>query len=300
MKVVYVAGTGRSGSTVFAQALQAATGYMHVGELRYLWDRGLRGNHLCECGETFRSCPFWAEVLSKAYGTRLSQVSSTVSSTSRNLDRMRWIPQNVLHAGRRHKEVVEHYGDLLHPLYSAISEVSGSDIIIDSSKDPSYLFAIQATRRLDLSVVHLVRDSRAVAHSWTRKRLRPEIYWKNEYMRTLSPRRSATIWMEYNLAIELYRLRYDSVSRLRYEDFAACPDGALTALRHQLADGAVESATPPGTSTFHSFSGNPRRFENGPLKIELDNAWIGALGRRERRSVTRITAPLLKYYGYRL
>jgi hypothetical protein len=39
--VLYVAGTGRSGSTLLARVLGEADGFVAAGELRYVWQRGL-------------------------------------------------------------------------------------------------------------------------------------------------------------------------------------------------------------------------------------------------------------------
>jgi len=43
-------------------------GFAPVGELRYLWDRGVRQDELCGCRLPFRSCPSWVEVMADAFG----------------------------------------------------------------------------------------------------------------------------------------------------------------------------------------------------------------------------------------
>jgi len=47
----------------------------------------------------------------------------------------------------------------------------------------------------------------------------------------------------------------------------------------------------------HNISGNPIRFD-GPAPVLADDEWRAALGRRDRRAVTLVTAPLLWRYGY--
>ena len=42
VKVLLLAGSGRSGSTVLANLLGSVEGAFSGGELRYLWERGLR------------------------------------------------------------------------------------------------------------------------------------------------------------------------------------------------------------------------------------------------------------------
>ncbi|MDQ3328808.1 MAG: sulfotransferase, partial [Chloroflexota bacterium] len=69
VKVLYIAGFGRSGSTIMDNILGQLDGVFSGGELRSLWYHGLTGNILCGCGERFRECPVWERVLTTAYGS---------------------------------------------------------------------------------------------------------------------------------------------------------------------------------------------------------------------------------------
>lgn len=296
-RLVYIAGTGRSGSTLVAQCLANAGGGTHAGELRYLWQRGVGENHLCECGAPFDRCAYWTEVLRKAYGAGTDPVAQRLAELAPQVDRIRRIPQAAARAGTRYRRHLREYGQLVLPLYDAIAAVSGADLVVDSSKDPSYLFALAALDALDLRVLHLVRDSRAVAYSWTRKRRRPEIHWQEQYMKTLPPGRAALIWLEYNSAIELYRRRNASSCRLHYEDFARQPVQAIRSVGRSLAC-AVDADILPGATTGHSLSGNPMRFSAGPLVIRPDTEWATGLPVRDQRVVAALTLPLLRHYGY--
>ena len=66
VQVLYIAGTGRSGSTLLAGILGQVDGIFNAGEVRYIWDRGLLANRLCGCGRQFRDCPVWDEILVEA------------------------------------------------------------------------------------------------------------------------------------------------------------------------------------------------------------------------------------------
>ena len=68
-KVLFVAGTGRSGSTLLANVLGTVDGVFSGGEIRYLWERGLQDERLCGCGRAFLECPVWTAILHEAYGT---------------------------------------------------------------------------------------------------------------------------------------------------------------------------------------------------------------------------------------
>ena len=62
VRLLYVGGAGRSGSTLLDLLLSEVPGMFAAGEVRYLWNRGVRDNELCGCGQSFLSCPFWSAV----------------------------------------------------------------------------------------------------------------------------------------------------------------------------------------------------------------------------------------------
>jgi len=65
--VVYVAGSGRSGSTILERVLGQMPGFVNVGELIDLYRRPPEGER-CGCGLAFTACPFWLGVGKRAFG----------------------------------------------------------------------------------------------------------------------------------------------------------------------------------------------------------------------------------------
>ncbi|MGI8777101.1 MAG: sulfotransferase [Acidimicrobiales bacterium] len=298
-QVLYVGGTGRSGSTVLVSLLGHYEGFLPVGELRYLWDRGIRQNQLCGCRLPFRSCPFWVAVITDAFGGFDAVDRLDTSAWADSLDRVRFIPLLAVSRLRssRFQAALDDYGDAITRLVRSILSVSGARVVIDSSKDPSWAFLLDALGAFDLSVLHLVRDSRAVAYSWTRSRVRPEVHWTVEYMKRRSPLRTAFTWDANHVLFEaLGRRSQRRYLRLRYEDFVRRPDDTIAAVV-ALPDPLVpENRSDDGWN--HSISGNPVRFDPRPLQITLDDEWETNLAPEDRRLVTMVTAPLLKRYGY--
>ncbi|HYX43904.1 MAG TPA: sulfotransferase [Acidimicrobiales bacterium] len=325
--VLYIGGTGRSGSTLLAGLLGRLDGYVAVGELRYVWSRALVADHLCECGARFRSCPFWSDVFVEAFGGFAESRPEEVARLAARVDRIRHIPRLAAPALRsgEFRTDLEELGQLLRRLYSAILAVSGASVVVDSSKDPSYAYVLCASPSLEVALVHLIRDSRAVAYSWTRPRVRPEIHWKVEYMRRRPPSLSARRWAQYHLLLDVLERRVPRSLRLRYEDLAADPEAAVARIA-EVAGAlsripAAVTSEPPAGPTFgpvgpapaqrataptlrsgtqpvgHSVAGNPLRFE-GPRPVRPDLAWVEEMAPRDRRVVTAVTAPLLARYGY--
>ena len=71
VKVLYIMGWGRSGSTIMDNLLGGIDGFFSVGELGYLWERGLVEGRRCGCGRLLRDCEVWSEVLREGFGAAL-------------------------------------------------------------------------------------------------------------------------------------------------------------------------------------------------------------------------------------
>jgi glycosyltransferase involved in cell wall biosynthesis len=294
--IIYIGGTGRSGSTLLSMLLSARAGVVGVGELRYVFQRGVRDNHLCGCGEPFRSCPFWVEVMNQAFGGFDAIEPDAIRARAQFVDRIRHVPALAIRAlrTRAFARALHRHGSDLERLYRAILRVSRGSVIVDSSKDPSYAWLLRGLRGIDLSLIQLVRDPRAVAYSWTRIKHRPEVHDQRTFMNRRSAFRTTRQWIEDQLLLEAMRdVRRTTV---RYEDLVT--DSAETIIR-ALSDIRLPSDLPKTKSPFpHSISGNPMRFETSRPVVKEDVEWLGAMTKRDKRLVSILSLPLLRRYGY--
>lgn len=305
IKVVFIGGYGRSGSTLLDLILGQVEGFFSVGELRHIWDRSFGENQLCGCGRPFRDCPFWKAVVKKAFGGFDNVELRMIKTLKHAVDRMRYVPYMLTPSLRPQKYQVRFskYINILESLYKAIRDVSQSKFIIDSSKDPSYGFLLNAIPGVESYVIHLVRDSRAVAYSWQRKKRRPEIYWKEEYMPQYSSLKSALEWGIMNGMIQL--LGHVAANRyilVRYEDVVEQPREAINIILSSLGVENVKlefiSDRTIHLGINHTVSGNPIRFQNGTIMVNPDSEWKYKMSRLNRVLVSGITWPLLLKYGY--
>jgi len=307
VKVLYIAGYSRSGSTLLLRLLGETPGVAAVGELFDLWQRSFVDNQLCGCGEPFLGCSFWRDVARTAFGCEPAEVPAGRLA----LQRLRvqghgaipklWVPPLQ---SRRFKNDAENYRRVLERVYGAIASVSGASIVVDSSKVPQYQWVLAGAVGIELHVVHLVRDSRATAHSLERRKLRPEIHWRRQEMDRLGALRSALEWQLSHVMIATRKRSAASYIRVRYEDLVRDPAAVLKqigvacnfALREPpgLAEGKVV------LPASHTVSGNPSRFIVGPTDIAPDDEWVDRMSARDRATVTALTAPGLRHYGYRL
>lgn len=301
LRILYIGGFGRSGSTLLERTLSRVDGFCGVGEVRHIWDRSFADNQLCGCGQVFRDCAFWRAVADSAFGGFERVDAQRMVELKGLVDRTRFIPSALAQwpAGY-HARFVE-YAAVLDRLYRGIRDVSGCRVIIDSSKEPSYAFVLRALPGVELSVLHLIRDSRAVAFSWLKKKRRPEVHWQHELMARYSPMSSALHWLTFNGLMHSGRAVATRYLRVHYESFADEPAREVQRILTWIG----AEGTPAGIAgrtlavgVDHTASGNPMRFERGPITIKPDDEWRAQMAPRDRRLLTATTLPLLLAYGY--
>jgi hypothetical protein len=299
---LYIAGTGRSGSTWVESVLAEECGCVAVGELDYIWTRSLRDNQLCGCGLPFNDCAFWNAVIERAFGSRAGCDHAHLAELANTVRRVRHIRALGRPPIRKPDlaAALAEYAAALQRLYVAIAEVSGAPTIIDSSKDPRHGFVLAATPGIRLRPLHLVRDSRGVAYSWQRVRPRPEVHWAEETMPRYRPRQAVQRWLVSNLLAEALRRRVSGGQLIRYEDLSGEPSTLERLVGDEQARHAA-TGHPAKPGLLHSVSGNPLRFNKKSTEpVTQDDAWRTGLSARDFWFVTATTAPLLIRYGYSL
>jgi len=302
LKVVYIGGQGRSGTTLLERALGELPGVLNIGESVHLWDRGLRDNELCGCGKPFSACHFWQSVGEVAFGGWGELDADEAVDLRFSVDRNRYLPL-LLRPGLspRYQQRHAQYLDRLARLYQALAEVSGARVIIDSSKHASYALLLSRVGGIDLRMLHVVRDSRAVAHAWTKTIARPEA--GGTPMPVYGPAKAAVLWDVQNAVIEQMQRRHPYL-RVRYEDFVEAPKDVLLAAAQfagiddgasilDFLDGDVLHVNPS-----HTVAGNPMRFASGDITITSDQSWHAEMATSRRRFVSALTLPLQRHYGY--
>lgn len=300
VSVLYIAGVGRSGSTIFAEHLGALEGFLDLGELNH-FVRYLAEDWPCECGERLTICPYWSQVGSLGFGGWGELNIASIRAAEQIVTRHRhvWRTPSGL-GGSEFRRTLEEYRRFLERLYLAAADVGGARFIVDSSKSPAYGFVLCGAKSLRVQVVHLVRDSRGVAHSMRKHRR------DSRTGRTLprhGPTRAAVRWAVYNVCAWRLARSSRSSSCVRYEDYARAPSATLSSVLDALDPESCDGAAPPakaGQVIHHRIAGNPARAGNESRAGEthLDDEWVSQSSERDFLVVSTITAPILKAFGY--
>ena len=310
--VLSIVGPGRSGTTILASILGEVPSVLSIGELRWLWRRGLLEERTCGCGRAPAECSLWSVVLARVLGwpPREGLPDSPIVGIEAIVH-----DQGELSARRNRLKVIRSAAGkgqtwpalrrmqvVTKEVCSALIEGTGAGLLVDTSKRAQDAAVLASIECVNHYVLHIVRDPRAVAFSWRRpKPVRPGGGDARMGTRRLLP--SIARWIENCLGAELLRLQIPP-SRwmsIRYEDFAAHPKDAVDRILafvnlNERAPFLSDDTIVLGPN--HIVAGNPSRFRRGPVRIVSDSEWTEGMSSRDQRLVAALTKPLLRRYRY--
>jgi hypothetical protein len=304
--VLYIAGLGRSGSTLLTRLLGQVDGICALGEAHHIWRTGApraADDELCGCGRTYAQCGFWRDRLAAVFPAEGRAPVERMRELAGRVARIRHLRRLERGGDRAFEEAVAEYAAVWKRLYTEIAEHTGARVILDASKDLGPLFFLSRIASLEVDVLHLVRDPRAVAHSWNRRKLRPEFVDREVYMNRHGPFDVAWRWWYSNRLAERAARRFGRAMRLRYEDFVTAPGETLRRVCGFVgledADlGFLEGHEAHLLRDNCTLSGNPMRFGGGDLTIRPDTAWRSRMPAAARAVVGGVTWRLRRSYGY--
>ena len=302
VKVLYIAGGWRSGSTLLSHILAQIDGLFSVGEVMFMWEDNFIWNRLCGCMTPARECEVWQGVMDEAFGGIDLAHAEEMRRLRQKFIRTRYLPLLMMSArGRLLGSGYRKYLDNLEKVYWGMQSSTGCSVIVDSSKFPAYAYTLGMIPTIDLYVVHLVRDPRAVAYSWRRKKWNPDV---ERYLPLYSPTHSALAWDYMNFAVETILGRSSNrYLLLRYEDFVARPQEAikrvLKLVQEEVSELPFVAEDEAVLTPSHMVAGNPGVYkQTGTVRLRLDQDWRAKMKPRDRNLATVLTFPLARRYGY--
>jgi hypothetical protein len=276
--VLYVAGHGRSGSTLLDVMVSEHPDVVGLGELHRLSLDPIE--RWCADGHPVSQSPFWAPVIESVcarYGVPVdgwpARLPTSVVRGSgprrRLLDLELMAATDPVRALVSRLPPLADYLPAIHHSLAFIDEAarrSGASWAVDSTKNPARMKAMWAVRPERVRIVHLLRDGRAVAAS-NRRRMGVPI------------EESARRWAAENLKVRwaLATVPRRSWLVLRYEDLCADPGRALDQVDRLLGvDSSRRVTAPDRTVERHQIPGNEWLLADagtGPVRVDLDERW---------------------------
>lgn len=297
IKVLYIAGFERSGSTIINRVLGQIDGFIAWGELRDIWQHGIDENRRCTCGSSFANCLAWQQVFNEAF------------NDAENIDRLEIMKLQkkarslvLLHyfgvlKDKKFKQNVDLYLAYLEKLYRAIKTTMNSKVIVDSTKASWYGYVLGLLPSIDLYVLHVVRNPKGICCSLQQRKLKgePECQWYNPLYASLS-------WNLKNYGVEmLLNSSNERYLRISYESFIQNPQIAVKYVLNLLDEKVsnlpfIDSSTIK-MSTDHIITGSPSsRSDTGLVKLSLDEKWQQHLNKFDKSLIDFFTSVIKRRY----
>jgi len=209
----------------------------------------------CTCGApNMRACYFWQEINAR--------MSETLGATI-------WTEVDLYHPDD------EVFGSHNHALFEAIANVSGTRLIVDTSKSLPRLRRLAATGCFDIRPVHLLRHGLGYVHSQKRGD-RDWLFSAREHVATTMKRRRLLATVPHH--------------RVAYEALARWPKRTVRRILEPLGLSWHPAQRNWASAEHHVFAGNRMRYSRSSA-IVLDRAWKTGLSRWEKLCTRWIGLP---------
>src|ERR1041384_193097 len=133
LRLGYISGVARSGSTVLDSVLGNHPLIQSVGELARLVSDGWMNNFYCSCGKPSQECPFWVAVHQAWCSLNGSVSIQEYIETQNKVEQIHQWPF-LLREHWKSTQTFRAYTEQTLVLLKSIRTVSGCPIIVDSSK----------------------------------------------------------------------------------------------------------------------------------------------------------------------
>lgn len=260
IKVIYIAGEVRSGTTILDLLLSNHKNVTTLGELSNLEDYlnrkgiGRTSNWECSCGRPVTDCLFWKNITS----TFESQFKKQIRTKAQKA---------------KGKCANQNAAKNCHRIFSIAARKTGATVLIDSSKTALQLKYLidNPIGNTEIFVAFIIRDSRGVALSKNN--------WDTKFNRGKRGGliKNILVWLKNNIAILSVICRYDrkKVIFFHYEDFVLDPSRYINEIYTMV--GLCNRDAPDlllNIQGKHNIAGTPNRkkFNNTPIKF--DKRWV--------------------------
>lgn len=208
-KILYIAGMGHNGSTILDIAFGFSEGVSSLSQLNDLpsffrnGENNIRGDEYCRT--------FWAEVVSSLTAEELAELDSLNDTVLRE----KKFPRMLFS-----KKFRQRFARINERVIDRIFKLTGSDLIIDSTKNISRCLALQELQNYEVFVLHLIRDQRGFIESVNKRKA------ENEERPVLFVPYGR--WLFKNIMASVFlRPRCRNYLRLHYEDLQRDPAGSI-------------------------------------------------------------------------
>lgn len=154
LKLIYITGIGRNGSTLISRILGEDSICINVGEaLSYMLNSKLRERHK----EVVLNSCFWQEVFKEiGFNCIEGNFDNYISEKSRS---------KLINKVNSGSDEFQNIQNKIIVFLNAIKNISGKEVIVDSSKFPNIPLFLLNNKIVDIYILHVIRDIGSVIKS---------------------------------------------------------------------------------------------------------------------------------------
>jgi hypothetical protein len=293
IKLIYVVGEARSGSTILGLILGNHEKVQNVGELWTFLEKETalktRRTRTCSCRMSIDECHFWVGVKRRFLDYTGEETLNRSAYIQRKNERYGEIWKEPL--GLNSSELRERYYRRACFLFRAIEDISRKEWILDTSKGIKRAFLMNSCPDVDAHYIHLIKDPRGILYSAQKsyskhlRRLRERgvplhkriLTYFNPRAKVLSPPLFLIRWIIKNLITGRLKYGTRNYCKINYEDLVSNPDAVLGKLERfldlDLKDIAENLKQGKVFNSGHMISGNHRVYLDRPIKLFPDFKW---------------------------
>lgn len=304
-RLIYIGGSGRSGSTLLDMLLSNHPDIQSVGEIHRLNLYARDINERCTCGESILDCSFWQKVekefckingLAYGHGKYLKNCEmmirpSDLSSIERTLENILliFLPLPQIYNTLIFKISQNHYNSVENSLkwYDAIRNVSNATTIVDSTKDPRRMKMLYLADPEIFHLIYMIRDGRAVTASAMKRERIPML-------------NAAKTWVNSHRRFQLAMsgIPSNKIIKVQYEKMCNKPDAEFDRISDFLRISPNFGSFEIIKTKSHNIGGNPMRFRKSETTIKLDNKWMTQLSENDLGEFERVAGRMNRKLGY--
>jgi hypothetical protein len=302
-KIVYILGTGHSGSTLIDMFIGSRKEAFSLGELAFYSHYLNKIPHIkidnvdgfkCTCGQYAWNCSFWKKVHEKV------EKKNPIIKNRGYINTFK-ILINILNPFENYLSFSIDVGENKEVLDSIFEEAKklkkDAHFLVDSSKDPRRLYELIKDKNIDpddIYVLYLVRDGRAYVNSYRKDIENIEGLDGRNILMTIVE------WIGVHVASRRMLKKYKINHRVVvYKDLVGSPERFVSDivgfLNLEDSRKITRILNKVNSSTYHNLHGNPIRFSE--IKdIYYDTSWKDELGTWTKVAISVIFYPFNKLW----
>ncbi len=214
--ILYIMGTGRSGTTILEILLSNNSDIFGVGEVTHIFQDGFTDDEICSCGKPASVCEHWSSVRQQCEWN-----DADVSKLNQLFVDIAWHTQfPKVAAGRVPTDQRVLFNQTNKCLFQTSADISGANIIVDSSKYAGRALELARAFPKNVKVICLTRSPAGLVKAFR----------KTDAAEQKPKSLSGTLFY-YLYTIACFRvvtwILKSRVLRIRYEDMIANPEETL-------------------------------------------------------------------------